>query len=310
VKIAPGASAWVQVPATSANLGPGFDSLGLALGLTDDVDVTVVGDEVRVEVQGEGAGDLPTGEKHLVVRSLRAALDEAGCDQPAGLLMRCHNRLPHGRGLGSSASAAVAGVLAARGLLRNEDTVDHVGALDDATALRVATSLEGHPDNAAAALLGGLTIAWTDQAGAVAVRVDPHPDLAPVVVIPDTRLATATARAALPPSVAHGDAAFNAARSALLVEALSRRPDLLMPATEDRLHQRQRGPAMPRTLALVDDLRSRGLAAVVSGAGPSVLVLTTRDEVTAVAGVVRLCAPAAWRVLCPGIARRGARQLP
>ena len=310
MKIAPGASAWVQVPATSANLGPGFDSLGLALGLTDDVDVTVVGDEVRVEVQGEGAGGLPTGEKHLVVRSLRAALDEAGCDQPAGLLMRCHNRLPHGRGLGSSASAAVAGVLAARGLLRNEDTVDHVGALDDATALRVATSLEGHPDNAAAALLGGLTIAWTGQAGAVAVRVDPHPDLAPVVVIPDTRLATATARAALPPSVAHGDAAFNAARSALLVEALSRRPDLLMPATEDRLHQRQRGPAMPRTLALVDDLRSRGLAAVVSGAGPSVLVLTTRDEVTAVAGVVRQCAPAAWRVLCPGIARRGARQLP
>jgi homoserine kinase len=241
---------------------------------------------------------------------LRAALDQAGCDQPAGLLLRCHNRLPHGRGLGSSASAAVAGVLAARGLLRNEDTVDHVGALDDATALRVATSLEGHPDNAAAALLGGLTIAWTGQAGAVAVRVDPHPDLAPVVVIPDTRLATATARAALPANVAHGDAAFNAARSALLVEALSRRPDLLMPATEDRLHQRQRGPAMPQTLALVDDLRSRGLAAVVSGAGPSVLVLTTRGEVTAVAGVVRQSAPAAWRVLCPGIARRGARQLP
>jgi homoserine kinase len=310
VKIAPGSSAWVQVPATSANLGPGFDSLGLALGLADDVEVTVVGDAVRVEVQGEGAADLPTGEEHLVVRSLRAALDEAGCDQPVGLLLRCHNRLPHGRGLGSSASAAVAGVLAARGLLRNEDTVDHVGALDDVTALRVATSIEGHPDNAAAALLGGLTIAWTGPAGAVAVRVDPHPDLAPVVVIPDNRLATATARAALPPSVPHGDAAFNAARSALLVEALSRRPDLLMPATEDKLHQRQRGPAMPQTLALVDDLRSRGLAAVVSGAGPSVLVLTTADEVTAVAEVARQSAPAAWRVLCPGVARRGARQLP
>jgi homoserine kinase len=300
----------VQVPATSANLGPGFDSLGLALGLTDDVDVTVVGDAVKVVVQGEGAADLPTGEEHLVVRALRAALEEAGCEQPEGLLLRCHNRLPHGRGLGSSASAAVAGVLAARGLLRNEDTVDHVGALDDATALRVATSLEGHPDNAAAALLGGLTIAWTGSAGAVAVRVDPHPDLSPVVVIPDNRLATATARAALPASVPHGDAAFNAARSALLVEALSRRPDLLMPATEDRLHQRQRGPAMPQTLDLVDDLRSRGLAAVVSGAGPSVLVLTTRHEVAAVADVARRSAPAAWRVLCPGIARRGARQLP
>jgi homoserine kinase len=300
----------VQVPATSANLGPGFDSLGLALGLTDDVDVTVVGDAVKVVVQGEGAADLPTGEEHLVVRALRAALEEAGCEQPEGLLLRCHNRLPHGRGLGSSASAAVAGVLAARGLLRNEDTVDHVGALDDSTALRVATSLVGHPDNAAAALLGGLTIAWTGPAGAVAVGGVPPPGLSAGVVIRDNRLATATARAALPASVPHGDAAFNAARSALLVEALSRRPDLLMPATEDRLHQRQRGPAMPQTLNLVDDLRSRGLAAVVSGAGPSVLVLTTRHEVAAVADVARRSAPAAWRVLCPGIARRGARQLP
>jgi homoserine kinase len=310
VRIAPGASTWVEVPATSANLGPGFDSLGLALGLTDEVRATVVGDHVQVRVQGEGAAELPTGEDHLVVRSLRAALAAAGCEQPAGLSLECHNRLPHGRGLGSSAAAAVAGVLAARGLLRNEDTVDHVGALDDATALRVATSIEGHPDNAAAALLGGLTIAWSGELGAVAVRVDPHPELAPVVLVPEVRLSTSTARAALPGSVPHHDAAFNAGRSALLVEALSRRPDLLMAATEDRLHQRQRGPAMPQTLALVDELRSRGLAAVVSGAGPSVLVLTTTSELTAVAEVARCCAPPGWRVLCPGVARRGAQQLP
>jgi homoserine kinase len=310
VRIAAGASARVDVPATSANLGPGFDSLGLALGLTDEVHVTVTGDEVRVEMQGEGADELPTGEDHLVVRALRAALDEAGCEQPAGLLLRCHNRLPHGRGLGSSASAAVAGVLAARGLLRTEDTVDHVGALDDVTALRVATSLEGHPDNAAAALLGGLTIAWTDEGGAVAVRVNPHPELAPVVLVPDYRLATSKARAALPGTVPHRDAAFNAARSALLVEALSRRPDLLVPATEDRLHQQQRGPAMPQTLALVEELRSHGLAAVVSGAGPSVLVLTTAALVGGAAETARRCAPAGWQVLCPGIARRGARQQP
>jgi homoserine kinase len=310
VRIAPGSSAWVEVPATSANLGPGFDSLGLALGLTDEVRATVVGDEVCVQIEGEGAADLPTGEGHLVVRSLRAALAAAGCEQPAGLSLRCQNRLPHGRGLGSSAAAAVAGVLAARGLLRNEDTVDHVGALDDATALAVATSIEGHPDNAAAALLGGLTIAWGGQAGAVAVRVDPHPQLAPVVLVPQTRLSTSTARAALPATVPHQDAAFNAARSALLVEALSRRPDLLVPATEDRLHQRQRGPAMPQTLALVDELRSAGLAAVVSGAGPSVLVLTTTGELDAVAEAAKRSAPAGWQVLCPGIARRGARQLP
>jgi homoserine kinase len=310
VRIVPGSTAWVEVPATSANLGPGFDSLGLALGLTDEVHVTATGDRVVVEVEGEGAGELPSGENHLVVRSLRAALDAAGCEQPPGLQLRCRNRLPHGRGLGSSASASVAGVLAARGLLRNQDTVDHVGALDDVTALRVATSLEGHPDNAAAALLGGLTIAWTDDEGAVAVRVDPHPELEPVVLVPEARLATTAARAALPAVVPHGDAAFNAARSALLVEALSRRPDLLVPATEDRLHQRQRGPAMPETLALVCALRGAGLAAVVSGAGPSVLVLTTGSELDTAAASARRAAPEGWRVLTPGIARRGAQQLP
>jgi homoserine kinase len=310
VRIIPGSSAWVEVPATSANLGPGFDSLGLALGLTDEVHVTATGDRVVVEVEGEGAGELPSDESHLVVRSLRAALAAAGCEQPAGLRLRCHNRLPHGRGLGSSASASVAGVLAARGLLRNQDTVDHVGALDDAMALRVATSLEGHPDNAAAALLGGLTIAWTDHDGAVAVRVDPHPELQPVVLVPEVRLATTAARAALPATVPHQDAAFNAARSALLVEALSRRPDLLLPATEDRLHQQQRGPAMPETLALVCALRGAGLAAVVSGAGPSVLVLTTSAELDAAATTARRAAPGGWRVLTPGIARRGAQQLP
>ncbi len=310
MRIAPGATAWVEVPATSANLGPGFDSLGLALGLTDEVHVTATGDHVVVEVEGEGAGELPCGEDHLVVRSLRAALTAAGCEQPAGLKLRCRNRLPHGRGLGSSASACVAGVLAARGLLRNEDTVDRVGALDDVTALRVATFLEGHPDNAAAALLGGLTIAWTDAAGAVAVRVDPHPDLAPVVLVPDSRLATAKARAALPATVPHADAAYNVGRTALLVEALSRRPDLLLPATEDRLHQEQRGPAMPETLTLVRSLRAAGLAAVVSGAGPSALVLTTGGELDAAAATARCAAPDGWRVLTPGIARRGAQQLP
>lgn len=310
MRIRPGASTSVEVPATSANLGPGFDSLGLALGLTDHVEVAVEGDDVRVEVHGEGEGDLPSDERHLVVRALRAALDAAGCEQPRGLRMRCHNVVPHGRGLGSSASAAVSGVLAARGLLRTEDTVDHVGALDDVTALRVATDIEGHPDNAAAALLGGLTVAWTDDDGVVAVRVDPHPDLVPIVLVPSTRLSTREARAVLPATVPHGDAAFNAARSALLVEALSRRLDLLVPATEDRLHQDQRRSAMPQTLGLVDALRHKGFAAVVSGAGPSVLLLTGARDAQVAAQVASDSAPPGWRVLTPGVARRGARQLP
>ncbi|WP_454051361.1 homoserine kinase [Cellulomonas sp. Marseille-Q8402] len=261
----------VRVPATSANLGPGFDALGLALALHDDVEVRALGSaEVVVDVVGEGAEDVPSGEDHLVVRALRHALDHVGAPQ-TGLHLTCRNRIPHGRGLGSSAGAVVAGLLAARAL------VAEPGSLDDDVVLRLATELEGHPDNAAPALLGGATVAWSDGTGpdadVHAARLPVHATLAPIAVVPATRLATAHARGVLPAEVPHRDAAFQAGRAALLVEALGRRPDLLLPATEDRLHQGYRRPVMAESMALVDALRARGVAAVVSGAGPTVLVL-------------------------------------
>jgi homoserine kinase len=270
----------VRVPATSANLGPGFDALGIALGLHDELDVRALGtSDVRVDVTGEGAGEVPTDETHLVVRALRAALDHVGAPQ-TGLHLVCRNGVPHGRGLGSSAAAVVAGILAARGLVADPD------ALGDDVALALATQLEGHPDNAAPALLGGLTVAWSDEgvptAGSRvlpavrAARLAVHDDLAPVAIVPPGHLSTHAARGVLPGQVPHADAAWQAGRSALLVEALGRRPDLLLAATGDRLHQEYRRAVMPASLALVDALRARGVAAVVSGAGPTVLALARR----------------------------------
>ncbi|GIG37700.1 homoserine kinase [Cellulomonas pakistanensis] len=257
----------MRVPATSANLGPGFDALGLALALHDQVEVRALGSaDVVVDVVGEGAEEVPSGDDHLVVRALRHALDHVGAPQ-TGLHLTCRNRIPHGRGLGSSAGAVVAGLLAARSLVAEPES------LDDAVVLRLATELEGHPDNAAPALLGGATVAWSEGDAVRAARLPVHADVAPVAVVPASRLSTSHARGVLPERVPHGDAAFQAGRAALLVEALGRRPDLLLPATEDRLHQGYRRPVMSESLALVDALRARGVAAVVSGAGPTVLVL-------------------------------------
>lgn len=270
----------VRVPATSANLGPGFDALGLALALHDVLEVrALASDEVVVDVEGEGAGEVPGDETHLVVRALRAALDAAGAPQ-TGLHLSCVNRIPHGRGLGSSAAAVVAGIVAARALVADPSV------LDDGVALDLATAIEGHPDNAAPALLGGATVAWTGgRAGpsarhdARAVRLDVHPDLRATVLVPSARLATSRARGVLPERVPHADAAFNAGRAALLVEALTRRPELLLDATDDRLHQAYRADVMPSSFELVQALRAHGLAATVSGAGPTVLVLSTSDGV-------------------------------
>ncbi|WP_324649778.1 homoserine kinase [Georgenia sp. H159] len=285
----------VEVPATSANLGPGFDALGIALGIVDDIDVRATTGLTHVTVTGSGAGSLPEGENHLVVRAVRAALDHAGAPQ-AGLELRCHNRIPHGRGLGSSAAAVVGGLVAARGLVAEPE------ALDDDTVLALATEFEGHPDNAAPAILGGATVAWSDARGPRAARLDVGPHVRPTVLVPPGELLTGTARSVLPRQVSHEDASFNAGRSALLVLALDQRPDLLLPATEDRLHQRQRAVVMEESLRVVDTLRELGLPAVVSGAGPSVLVLAETDEAH-VAAFVRH----GWRVYTPGVADRGAR---
>lgn len=258
----------VRTPATSANLGPGFDALGLALTLYDDLSARVTDGGFTVTVTGEGAGDLPSGADHLVIRSMLTTFDEVGA-RPPGIALECVNRIPQARGMGSSSAAIVGGVQLARGLIRNG-----LELIDDEAALRIAARIEGHPDNVAPCLLGGFTIAWTEESGARAVRLATAPGVRPMVFVPSEVGYTASARAALPAEVPHSDAAFNAGRSALLTHALTRDPSLLLPATEDRLHQGYRAAGMPATAALVAALRSAGVAAMVSGAGPTVLALS------------------------------------
>jgi homoserine kinase len=268
----------VRVPATSANLGPGFDSFGLALSLADEVIVRVAEQGLDVDVAGEGADTVRRDHRNLVVKAMFAAFDRMG-GRPRGLEVRCLNRIPHGRGLGSSAAAVVAGAWTARAL-----TVGGDERLDDDALLALVTRLEGHPDNVAAALGGGFSVAWTEDDGCPrSVSLAPSLDIVPVVFVPATQVRTVKARTVLPASVPHGDAVRNTARAALLVEALTRRPELLLAATADALHQEYRRDVMPRTLRLVDELRAEGLPAVVSGAGPTVLVLCTPDQADGVA---------------------------
>jgi homoserine kinase len=268
-----GAPLRVRVPATSANLGPGFDTLGLALTLHDDVVVRVTDEPgLSVDVAGMGAATVARNGRHLVVKAMRATFKVLG-GAPRGLELVAANHIPHGRGLGSSAGAIVAGVVAARALV-----VGGTERLDDAAVLALAASLEGHADNVAACLLGGATIAWNDEHGARALAVPVHPSIAPVAFVPGASSSTKAARRLLPQQVPLTDAVLNSSRSALLVEALRTSPDLLMPATEDRLHQSYRASAMPRTAILVETLRAVGIPAVVSGAGPTVLALTTLEN--------------------------------
>ncbi|MFI8777659.1 homoserine kinase [Brachybacterium paraconglomeratum] len=280
----------VQVPATSANLGPGFDTLGLALDLCDELSVRATTGGLEITVDGEGAGSVPHGEEHLVVRALRRGLDHAGAPQ-SGLALHAVNRIPHGRGLGSSAAATVAGLLLARGMVSEPE------ALDDETVLQLATEFEGHPDNAAPALMGGPVLSWMQGPLARAVPLRHAAEvLRPVVLLPTATLSTHRARGLLPAEVPHGDAVFNASRAALLVHALAGAPELLMEATEDRLHQEQRAPGMPESVELMRVLRQEGHPAVISGAGPSVLVMAgSRREI---APLVRRFVrdPAGWRI--------------
>lgn len=264
-QVRPGVS--VKVPATSANLGPGFDTLGLALSLYDELTVTVSdGSGVTVAVHGVGEGEVPLDETNLVASSLLATFAAVGQTAP-GLHIEAHNAIPHGRGLGSSGAAVVAGIAAAKGLL--EGTVTFTEEL----LLGIATELEGHPDNVAPALFGGLTIAWTTADGPRHKKLLAHRGVSPLVFIPATTLSTRTARELQPANVPHEDAVFNVSRSALLVAAMLQSPELLFQATEDRLHQGYRASAMPDTAATIALLRDNGYPAVVSGAGPSILVL-------------------------------------
>jgi homoserine kinase len=289
----------VTVPATSANLGPGYDALGLALDLRDRVSAEVVdgtGDP-EITVSGEGAGSVPLGPDHLVHRAMVAAFDHMDCPAPR-VRLHCANVIPHGRGLGSSSAAIVAGVCAARALVAGGSLL-----MDDDAVFALAAELEGHPDNVAPAFFGGFTVAYADggRFHAAALSVDPR--VSAVVFVPAEAVETKVARGLLPQTVPHADAAANAGRAALLVAALGGRPELLLPATEDRLHQDYREPAMPASLALVRALRADGLPAVVSGAGPTVLVLT--DHAASDGLLYR--APEGWRALALAVENRGAQ---
>lgn len=283
----------VTVPATSANLGPGYDSLGLALDLRDELTGEVVstssttGEQtLEVIVEGAGEGTVPLDESHLVVRSMRAAFEIIG-KQPAGLRLHCRNRIPHARGLGSSSAAIIGGLVLARALVAGGELI-----LDDDTLFQKAAEIEGHPDNVAPAFHGGFTIAGDDD-GFFAVRTAVDPRVSVVVFVPATGVETKAARGLLPETVPHSDAAADAGRTALLVAALSDAPEHLHRATRDFLHQEYRRPAMPESLALVDELRADGVAAIVSGAGPTVLAFSSGVESAETSKLTARC-PEGW----------------
>ncbi|TDK87290.1 homoserine kinase [Mycobacterium paragordonae] len=275
-----GLVASATVSASSANLGPGFDSLGLALSLCDEIVVETTDSGLTVTVEGEGAGQVPLGPEHLVVRAIQRGLQAAGVCA-GGLVVRCRNDIPHSRGLGSSAAAVVSGLAVVNGLVAQTNSAP----LSEAQLIQLASEFEGHPDNASAAVLGGAVVSWADHStgrpdySAVPLRL--HPDIHLFAAIPEERSSTAETRVLLPAQVSHEDARFNISRVALLVVALTQRPDLLMAATEDVLHQPQRAPAMPSSAEYLRLLRRHSVAATLSGAGPSLIALSTEPELPA-----------------------------
>lgn len=275
-----GLTATSVVAASSANLGPGFDSLGLALSLYDEIVVETTESGLTVAVEGEGAGQVPLDSSHLVVRAIECGLQAAGVTAP-GMIVRCRNDIPHSRGLGSSAAAVVGGLAAVNGLVAQAGSTP----LSEQDLIQLSSEFEGHPDNASAAVLGGGVVSWTEsdgpspRYGAAQLRI--HPDIHLFSAIPELRSSTAETRVLLPENVSHADARFNVSRAALLVVALTERPDLLMSATEDVLHQPQRAAAMPASAEYLRVLRRCGIAAVLSGAGPAVLALTTQPQLPA-----------------------------
>lgn len=302
-----GTGVTLRVPASSANLGPGFDCVGLALGVWDEATVTVIdGPGPVIEVTGSGADVVPRDASHLVHRTMVTAWEHLGVEPPAGVHLSSRNAVPHGRGLGSSATAIVMGVAAAQALSSLGSGGD--GQLDLDTINTIACALEGHPDNASASVFGGATLSTTEAGEplpttrTVPLRLDPR--ITPVVLVPDQQLSTHTARSVLPDVVPLATAAANSARVGLLVHALTTDPGMLTAGTTDLLHQESRRPSYATSMALVDALRAEGLAATISGAGPSVLALTTTDRVDEV-GAIAAARETSWQVLTPGVPDRG-----
>lgn len=292
----------VRVPATTANLGPGFDTLGMALAVYDELEVTAKAEPgVVVHVNGVGEGEVPADETNLVARSIAHTFAAVGQELP-GLELVARNTIPHGRGMGSSGAAIVSGVMAAKGLLEG------IVEFDENRLLAIATELEGHPDNVAPALFGGLTITWTTPEGPRFKKLMVHRGVSPLVAVPtELTMSTALARSLQPESVPHEDAIFNVSRSALLIASLIQSPELLLAATEDKLHQNYRASAMPQTNALIQALRAEGLAAVVSGAGPSILVLgSDPSQRLAAAEIIAEKSESNWECLMLAVDFRGA----
>lgn len=263
----------VTVPASSANLGPGFDTLGLAVSLYDTVEVEVVASGLSVEVFGEGQGELPLDGSHLVVKALRAGLKAADAHAP-GLKVVCHNSIPQSRGLGSSAAAAVAGVCAANGLAGCP--------LSDEQLVQLSSAFEGHPDNAAASVLGQAVVSWTEipvdgktEPQYRAVTIPVAESIMATALVPNFHASTEAVRRVLPTDVTYLDARFNVSRCAVMTVALQHHPELLWEGTRDRLHQPYRADVLPVTAEWVNRLRNKGYAAYLSGAGPTVMVLST-----------------------------------
>lgn len=296
----------VSVPATSANLGPGYDCLGLALEVRDhyraEVEfgpAAVGGPDVVVTVLGQGAdGSVGAGADNLVARSLLRGLAAWAAPEVARLRLTCHNRVPHGRGLGSSSAAIVGGLTLAA----------HLAPIDvaDAEVLALASEIEGHPDNVAPAVLGGFTVSWTEAGVGQALRLTPHPEIAAVIAVPEASLSTAEARDLLPEEVPLAEAVHNLSRSALLTQALTSCPEHLLAATEDLLHQPRRASAYVASHALMSILRMDRHAAVISGAGPTVLLLTTADADAVAVEVAEYTGPQ-WSVQVVPFALEGAR---
>ena len=286
IQLPAGLAGRATVAASSANLGPGFDSLGLALALYDQISAETTTGTTVVDVEGEGEGQVPNGPDNLVAVAIRRGLSAAGVEV-AGLKVHCCNAIPHSRGLGSSAAAVVGGLAVANALVAQWD----MPPLTTDQLIQISGEFEGHPDNASASVLGGAVVSWSEPApgepssapGYFAAPLRLHPDIRLFAGIPQVRSSTAETRVLLPQQVSHEAARFNVSRAALLVLALTERPDLLVAATEDLLHQPQRAPAMPASGEYVRLLRRHGVAAVLSGAGPSVLAFTNGADLPAAA---------------------------
>lgn len=292
----------VQVPATSANLGPGFDCLGLAVTMHDRYMAQVMDEPgVDVDVTGEGADSVPTTDKNLVIKAMYKGFDFLG-GRPRGVALRQLNVIPHGRGLGSSAAAIVGGLALARALVLGGNE-----RMSDENMLNIANEMEGHPDNVAAAIFGGANLAWSEQqrgqviAQSLNFQVDPR--IGVLAFVPATELSTSKARKMLPETVPHQDAVQNSINTAVLVQALQHRPDLLLSATKDFLHQSYRQDAMPQSFALMVKLRGAGVAAFISGAGPTVLVLHTGGE--SEAAELERAAGDKFQMISLGVSRAG-----